>query len=105
MVVSPLPSTAVYILGRRGHHTNCNGVYSDDHHTQAQSTELRYNFSIKASMVNIDNYFLIRYVNLNFNNAKCLLKPVICEGRQLSEICHIKAVMEGFPNKGTFTFL
>ena len=26
MVVSPLPSTAVYIHGRRGRHTNGNGV-------------------------------------------------------------------------------
>ena len=26
MVVSPLPSTAVYIPGRRGRHTNGNGV-------------------------------------------------------------------------------
>ena len=27
MVVGPLPSTAVYIPGRRGRHTNGNGVY------------------------------------------------------------------------------
>ena len=28
MVVGPLPSTAVYIPGRRGRHTNDNGVYT-----------------------------------------------------------------------------
>ena len=27
-----------------------------------------------------------------------VLKPVICEGRQLSVICHVEAVLEGFPN-------
>ena len=29
MVVSPLPSTAVYVPGRRGRHTNGNGVYQN----------------------------------------------------------------------------
>ena len=29
MVVGPLPSTAVYVPGRRGRHTNGNGVYID----------------------------------------------------------------------------
>ena len=24
------------------------------------------------------------------------LKPVICEGRQFSVICHVKAILEGF---------
>ena len=27
--MSPLPSTAIYVPGRRGRHTNGNGVYSD----------------------------------------------------------------------------
>ena len=27
-----------------------------------------------------------------------VLKPVICEGRQFSVICHVEAVLEGFPN-------
>ena len=31
-----------------------------------------------------------------FNNEKYVLKPVICEGRQLSVICDVEAVLEGF---------
>ena len=27
-----------------------------------------------------------------------VLKPVICEWRQLSVICHVQAILEGFPN-------
>ena len=33
-----------------------------------------------------------------FNNEKYVFKPVICEGRQLLVICHVKAILEGFPN-------
>ena len=29
-----------------------------------------------------------------FDNEKCLLKPVICEGRQLSVMCHVEAILE-----------
>ena len=31
-----------------------------------------------------------------FNNEKYALKPVICEGRQFSVICHVKAILKGF---------
>ena len=44
----------------------------------------RYSFSISTKMINIDNYFLIRYVNLTFNNEKFALNPVICEVRLIS---------------------
>ena len=39
-----------------------------------------------------------------FNNEQYALKPVICEGRQFSVICHVEAVLEGFPNLDTLTF-
>ena len=55
--------------------------------------------------MNIDTYFLIRST-FTFNTEKYIyvLKPVICEGRQLSVICHVEAILEGFPNQGTLTF-
>ena len=28
-----------------------------------------------------------------FNNDKYVLKPLICEGRQLSVICHVEAIL------------
>ena len=33
-----------------------------------------------------------------FNNEKYVLKSVICEERQLLVICHVEAILEGFPN-------
>ena len=30
-----------------------------------------------------------------FYNENSALKPVICEGRQFSVICHVEAVLEG----------
>ena len=47
----------------------------------------------------IDHYLLIRYIGpmSTFNNEKYALKPVICEGRQFSVICHVKAILEGYP--------
>ena len=45
-------------------------------------------------MINIDNYLLIRFLNLK--NKKYVLKPVICEGRQFSVICPVEAILEGF---------
>ena len=46
-------------------------------------------------MINIANYFLIRYVNLY---EKYVLKPVICEVRKFSVICHVEAILEVFPS-------
>ena len=31
-------------------------------------------------------------------NEKYVLKPVICEVRQFSVICHVEAILEEFPN-------
>ena len=39
-----------------------------------------------------------------FNNEKYVLKPVICEGRELSVVCHVEAVFESFPNYDNLTF-
>ena len=33
-----------------------------------------------------------------FDSEKFALNPVICEGRQFSVICHVKSVLEAFPN-------
>ena len=57
-------------------------------------------------MINKDNYFLIWYMNFNFDNEKSALnfKSVICKGRQFSVICHVEALLEDFPNEDTFTF-
>ena len=33
-----------------------------------------------------------------FNNEKYVLKPVICEGTQLSGIHYVEAILEGFLN-------
>ena len=51
-------------------------------------------------MISIDDYLSIRYVNL-YLREKYVLKPDICEERQLSVICHIEAVLEGMD---TLTF-
>ena len=55
-------------------------------------------------MNNIVNYILIRYINLYLYNEKYALKSVTCEGRQLSVICHVEAVLEGFSSEDTLTF-
>ena len=34
MILTTLPSTAVYVPGRRGSHTNGNGVYMDDNNSR-----------------------------------------------------------------------
>ena len=33
------------------------------------------------------------------------LTPVICQGRQLSVICHVEAILEGFPKLGYLDLL
>ena len=55
-------------------------------------------------MISINNSFLIgyRYVNL-YLHENYVLKPVICEERQRSVICHIEAVVEGLNTLTFFT--
>ena len=88
-----------------GHHTPYKAgmccLYRGMAITYRHRLQIKYTFFIKFKMINIDNWFLIRMSTYTFNKKKYVLKPVICEGRQLSFICHVEAVLEGFFPTGT----
>ena len=67
MVVSPLPSTAVYIPGRRGRHTNGNGVYFVVYH----NTRVYYTPEVRRGEYWGLGVFLLQYLPLD-NNMKML---------------------------------